>query len=88
MYVHSSSLSSDLLICGFISSSLEESIVSTGIGIVGQVCGSIQEILPAFLDGVLGEKDFVSPGSGMRASRYSISRSQAHPSSVRKTEKG
>jgi predicted Fe-Mo cluster-binding NifX family protein len=63
-------LGTDLLICGFISASLEESIASTGIGITGQVCGSVQEVLRAFLDGVLGECDFVTPGSTERAQRF------------------
>jgi hypothetical protein len=60
----------DLLVCDFISSGLEESISSSGIRIIGQVCGSVREIMKALVLGGLDEGDFVSPGHPVRASRY------------------
>ncbi len=60
----------DLLICSFISSGLEESIKSAGIEIIGQVCGSIEEILQAWIAGNLSEYSFLTPGNTVRSKRY------------------
>jgi predicted Fe-Mo cluster-binding NifX family protein len=63
-------LGTDLLICGVMTSSLEEAIMSAGITIVGQVCGAVHEILRAFLRDAIGECDFLIPGHVIRATRY------------------
>lgn len=65
----------DLLICSVISSSLEESIKSAEIEIIGQVCGSIEDILQAWLDNSLSEDAFLTPGNTIRSKRYSGNRS-------------
>ncbi len=52
----------DVLICGALSWPLEAALSSAGIRVVSHVCGSVDAVLEAFLDGSLGRSTFVMPG--------------------------
>jgi len=53
----------DVLLCGAISRPLENALASSGIQLVSRLCGEIEEVLAAFLDGrLLKDKLFLMPG--------------------------
>ncbi len=52
----------DVLICGALSWPLEAALSSTGIRVVPHICGNVDAVLAAFLDGSLGHKAYVMPG--------------------------
>jgi predicted Fe-Mo cluster-binding NifX family protein len=56
------SLGTDVLICGAISASLEARIVSGGVRVIGFTCGTVDEVLSAFLKGELSSRVFMMPG--------------------------
>jgi predicted Fe-Mo cluster-binding NifX family protein len=62
-------LCADVLICGAISAPLEATLVSSGVRVLGFVCGPIEEVLAAFLDGELARQAFWMPGCGGRRRR-------------------
>lgn len=51
-----------VLICGAVSRPLETALESTGIRVVGFICGGLEEVLRAYLKGRLGDKRFQMPG--------------------------
>lgn len=57
------SLGVNVLICGAISRSLAEHLVSAGIDIIPFVSGSVEEVLAAYLAGELDSAQFLMPGS-------------------------
>ena len=60
----------DLLICGAISAPLEASLSRRGLRVVGFVCGPVERVIEAFLQGGLGSAAFRMPGcKGPRHSR-------------------
>lgn len=59
-----SGLGAKVLICGAISAVLEARLASAGVRVIGFVCGGIEEVLGAFLDGRLAQPDFRMPGCG------------------------
>ena len=52
----------DVLICGALSWPLEAALSSAGIRVVLHICGDVDAVLAAFLDGSLGRGAFVMPG--------------------------
>ena len=62
-------LGADVLICGAISAPLEAALVSSGVQVVGFVCGPIEEVLAAFTDGELAKQTFWMPGCSGRHRR-------------------
>jgi predicted Fe-Mo cluster-binding NifX family protein len=52
----------ELLICGAISRPLEAMLLSTGVDVVPQTCGPVEDVLRAFASGQLTEQAFVIPG--------------------------
>lgn len=52
----------DVLICGAISRSLEATLVAAGIRVIPQRCGSVEDILRAFVVGRLNNRAFLMPG--------------------------
>ncbi len=56
------SLHVDALICGAISRPLELLLAEKGIAVHGRVCGSVTEVLQAFIRGELGGARFRLPG--------------------------
>ena len=64
-----SSLGSDVLICGAISYPLETAMVSKGIRVYGFICGDMEFVLAAFLQGQLVNDQFLMPGCYGRKER-------------------
>ena len=52
----------DVLICGAISRPLETMLLATGINVIPQTCGPVEDVLSAFVSGELTEEAFVTPG--------------------------
>jgi predicted Fe-Mo cluster-binding NifX family protein len=58
-----SALGTELLICGTVSRPFEMALVSAGVKVIPCICGDIEEVLGAFLDGRLErEHAFLLPG--------------------------
>ena len=55
-----------IVICGAISLSLETVLLSTGIQVIGCVCGGLEDVTRAFLSGRLDDAGFRMPGCGRR----------------------
>jgi predicted Fe-Mo cluster-binding NifX family protein len=56
----------DLLICGMISQIQQTALVSAGIRIIPHICGSMDDVIAAFLDGRIENGDLRMPGCGSR----------------------
>ncbi len=52
----------DVLICGAISRPLQDMLTSFGVQVTPWVCGSVEEVLQAFLCGRLSNASFLMPG--------------------------
>lgn len=52
----------EVLICGAISASMETAVKNAGIKVLGFVCGKLDEVLPAFIQGKLSDGHFAMPG--------------------------
>ena len=52
----------DVLICGAISASLQLRIAASGIQVVAFICGPVEEVLAAYLNGTLASPAFAMPG--------------------------
>ena len=54
----------DLLICGMISQTQQTALSSAGIRIIPHICGSMEEVIAAFLDGRIEGGALRMPGCG------------------------
>lgn len=52
----------DVLLCGAISRRIEGRITSAGIEVVSLICGSVDRVIDAYLNGDLGQSKFALPG--------------------------
>jgi len=52
----------EVLICGAISRYLHGILMATGIRVIPWVCGSVSDVVNAFLDGTLSEPRYRMPG--------------------------
>lgn len=68
--MHMADLAVDVLICCAISRPLEAMLVSRGIQVIPQTCGSVEEVLRAFESGQLTEEAFLMPGCCGRRRRF------------------
>jgi predicted Fe-Mo cluster-binding NifX family protein len=59
-------LGSEVLICGGISAPLEAALASSGVEVIGFVCGPVEEVLAAYLNGKLANRVFSMPGAHRR----------------------
>lgn len=59
----------DVLLCGAVSRPLERLLATAGIEVIAWLCGSVEEILRAYLDGGLPDARFTLPGFGPRDGR-------------------
>jgi len=59
----------DVLICGAISSLLESLLVANRIKVVPRVCGDVDEIIRAYLDGSIDDRRYAMPGCCGRRAR-------------------
>ncbi|MBN1766689.1 MAG: NifB/NifX family molybdenum-iron cluster-binding protein, partial [Sedimentisphaerales bacterium] len=55
-------MGADVLICGAVSWPLETALRSAGIQVISNICGPVEEVLAAFCNGQLDEKEFMMPG--------------------------
>jgi predicted Fe-Mo cluster-binding NifX family protein len=56
----------DLLICGMISQTQQAALSSAGIRIIPHICGPMEEVIAAFLDGRIESGALLMPGCGGR----------------------
>jgi predicted Fe-Mo cluster-binding NifX family protein len=52
----------DVLVCGAISQAYETALSVKGIKVIGSVCGPLEEVLSAALNGTLEDARFLMPG--------------------------
>ena len=69
----------DQVICGAISESLLVLLRSAGVGVYANVCGPVEEVLKAFLQGTLENSNFRLPGSDDRWGRQRRRRGRKQP---------
>ena len=55
-------IGADVLVCGAISKPLEMAVSATGIEVISQICGDLECVLAAFIDGRLDQGAFLMPG--------------------------
>ena len=60
----------DVLVCGAISRPLEMAVSSAGIEVIPQICGDVECVLVAFIEGRLDEGAFLMPGCCGRRRRF------------------
>jgi predicted Fe-Mo cluster-binding NifX family protein len=53
-----------VLLCGAVSRPLERLLATAGIEVIAWLCGSVEEIIRAYLDGGLSDARFTLPGFG------------------------
>ena len=56
----------DLLICGMISQTQQTALASAGIRIIPHICGPMEEVIAALLDGRIESGALLMPGCGGR----------------------
>jgi predicted Fe-Mo cluster-binding NifX family protein len=56
------SIKADILICGAISAPLQTRLTASGVQVTGFICGMIDEVLAAYLNGRLATPAFAMPG--------------------------
>jgi predicted Fe-Mo cluster-binding NifX family protein len=60
----------NLLICGMISHTQQAALTSAGIKVIPHICGQVEEVITAFLEGRMENGEFLMPGcSGRKQSR-------------------
>jgi predicted Fe-Mo cluster-binding NifX family protein len=59
----------DVLVCGALSHELEERLLATGIEVVAEVRGEVQEVVRAYLDGAPMRRGLAMPGCHTRRRR-------------------
>lgn len=63
-------LGSHVLICGAISWPLESMLFSAGVRVIPNSCGSVEEVVAAFIAGDLTDQAFLMPGCRGRHRRH------------------
>jgi len=58
-----SGLGTEVVLCGAVSHALEKALVGAGVQVVGFVCGDLDAVVTAFLQGQLADGGFLMPGS-------------------------
>jgi predicted Fe-Mo cluster-binding NifX family protein len=56
----------DLLICGMISQTQQTALASAGVRIIPHVCGSLEDVIAAFIDGRIESGELLMPGCRRR----------------------
>ncbi|MCU0540274.1 MAG: hypothetical protein MUF46_10385 [Desulfobacterales bacterium] len=56
-------LGADVVLCGAISRTLESALNGAGVDVKGFVCGDLEALVEAFLDGTLSDPCFQMPGA-------------------------
>lgn len=58
-----------VLLCGAVSRPLETALLSTGIRVIGFICGCWETVLNAYINGRLADKCFQMPGYGPKRTK-------------------
>ena len=66
---HVAGLGVNVLICGGISRPLEMMLVSTGVKVIPETCGPVEEVVRSFVSGEFTDRSFLMPGC-CRRKRY------------------
>jgi len=69
----------DVLICGAISRPLESMLESAGLTVIPRKCGSVEDVLKAFMADELGQDAFLMPGCRGRDRRKRERRHDSQP---------
>jgi predicted Fe-Mo cluster-binding NifX family protein len=56
----------DLLICGMISQTQQTALASAGIRIIPHICGRMEDVIAAYIDGRIENGDLLMPGCRRR----------------------
>jgi predicted Fe-Mo cluster-binding NifX family protein len=56
------SFGAGILICGAISAPLQTRLIAAGVQVIGFACGTVDDVLAAYLNGTLARRAFVMPG--------------------------
>jgi len=64
--MHLTGLGVNVLICSAISCHLQRRLMAAGVQVIPHTCGSVEEVLNAFLSGRLTEHSFLMPGCRRR----------------------
>ena len=71
----------NVLVCGAISRPLEMAVSSAGMEVISQICGDLECVLAAFIDGRLGQGAFLMPGCcGRRRQQFRARRRRSNGS--------
>ena len=63
-----------VLICGAISAPIEQALLANGVEVISQICGDVEQVLAAFIEGRLGQETFLMPGCCGRRRRLRAGR--------------
>ncbi len=63
-------IGAEVLICAAVSRPLELALQSAGVHVVPHICGQVEEVLAAFIDGRLDNSEFLMPGCCGRRRRF------------------
>ena len=61
-----------VLLCGAVSRPLETALVSSGVRVIGFICGDLEDVLSAYLNGRLTDKCFQMPGYREKRSKKAL----------------
>jgi predicted Fe-Mo cluster-binding NifX family protein len=67
-------LGAEVLLCGAISWRLELAVAAAGVEVISQICGQVEQVLAAFVEGRLAQQDFLMPGGSRRRQRLRMRR--------------
>ncbi len=56
------SIGAGILICGAISTPLRSRLIASGVHVIGFACGTVDDVLTAYLNGTLARRALVMPG--------------------------
>lgn len=59
-------LAPDVLICGAVSRPLSSVLMASGMRVVGNTCGAVDEVVADFVSGAWNEQAYLMPGCGRR----------------------
>ncbi len=51
-----------VLLCGAVSRPLETALISSGVRVIGFICGGLEDVLNAYINGRLSDKCYQMPG--------------------------
>ncbi len=60
----------NVLVCGAISWPLEMAVAAAGVEVIPQICGEVEQVLAAFINGQLDQASFLMPGCCGRRRRF------------------